>query len=226
MFHLDAVETQFGVRLDTLAASLLTRMRPDRESSRSVSDGNCLGNFESRLGNESRLSGAKKSIERLTRISNVTAFDQGARYMRPADGAAACLLHYRLESHIDPKPSEPLHNILRAHFTLVAKVHELFFELVGLRYVQREQMNLTRAIMRAQLHTADDANSERGCRKLGLLQSGQCIVIRESDRCESRCSRRIDYRRRRERSIRRGRVHVQIDLAGRPSGLPRANHFL
>ncbi len=146
--------------------------------------------------------------------------------MRSTHRSATRFLHHRGDVDSDAEASQPLDDVLRSHLARVAEPGELDLELVGLRHMQCKEVNLARTVVRAQLDTRHDPDTERISRELCLLKSGERVVIGESD-CRQSCgSRGIDYRRRSERAVGRGRVHVQIDLAGPPFGLPRGDHFL
>jgi hypothetical protein len=92
--------------------------------------------------------------------------------------------------------------------------------------VKREQMNLTRSIVRTELDAGNDSYAERLRGQLCFLEAGECIVIGQRNCSESRCARCVDDCRRCKQTIGRGRMHVQVDLAGRPVGLPRFSHCL
>ncbi len=87
-------------------------------------------------------------------------------------------------------------------------------------------MNFAGAIVRTELDSAHNSDPESVCRSLSFLEPGERIVISESNRSESRDARGIDYSGGWKRSIRRRRVHVEIDFAGRHVGVPRGRHFL
>ena len=87
-------------------------------------------------------------------------------------------------------------------------------------------MNLARTIMRAELDTRNDSYAEWVSRELCFLETGECVVISERDCGKSRRPRCVDDCRWCKRPIGRGRMHVQVDLAGRPVGLPRIHHCL
>jgi hypothetical protein len=93
------------------------------------------------------------------------------------------------------------------------------FELIAFGNVKSKKMNLARTVVRTELDTWNHSNSERLGSELRLLKSGECVVIGECDRRESSSACGIDYCRRSERPVGRGRVHVQVDLASRRGGL-------
>jgi hypothetical protein len=226
MLHFDSIETKLGERLDTLAPAILTRMRPYDERAGGVCESDRLRNLEPGFWNKPRAPGAEKSIECFARIANVSTFDQCARDVRTTNRAAAGFLHHGRNVDVDAKPPQSLDDILCADFACITEGGKLDLELVRPGDMQCKQVNLAWSVVRAEFHAGNDPNAKGISGKLRLLKSGERVVIGESD-CRQSCgSRGIDDGRRRERAVRRGRVHVQIDLAGPPFGLPRGHHCL
>jgi hypothetical protein len=184
-----------------------------------------IADLEARLWNETGTSCAKKSIERFTRIANVTAANESTGNMRTSNCASPRFLHDSIEIDIDAKPSESLDDVFCALLARIAKTREPMLEIVGLRDVKRQKMDLARTIVRAQLHSAHDTNSKWLRRELRFLKSRESIVICERNCGEAGSFRCFHYRRRRKRPVGCGRVHVKVDLTGLPGGLP-GSHFL
>ena len=146
--------------------------------------------------------------------------------VRPAYGSARCLFQNTLYVDLHSQSLEPLDNSTSASLSQIAKFPESSFDDVATRNMQRQKMNFTRAFVRAQLNAGDDANSHRMSCALCFIETSQRIVIGKSDcgeACSMRCLHDFGWS---ERSVRRRRVHVKIDLAGRPLSLPFGRHFL
>lgn len=94
--------------------------------------------------------------------------DQSARNVRATDRSPRCFLHNCVKLDVDSQSAESLDDALRANFARIAEVRQLRLEHIGSGDVQREEMNLPRPVVRAQLGTGDDANSKRLSGKLRL----------------------------------------------------------
>lgn len=226
MPDLDAIETEFHERLEPVAASLRTWMSPDGDRTRGMRELDRFTNLETLFRNEPGSSCTQITIECLARITHVSAANQSARNVRTPYGSARCLFHHSIQLDVDSKSAKSFDDALRSHFTRIPKCRELRLEHVAPRNVQREQMNFARPIVRAQLGAGDDSDSKRLRCELRFTESAERIVISKRDRGEPGLSRRIDYGRWCKRAIGRGRVHMQVDLSGRPVGLPRGRHRL
>ena len=155
----------------------------------------------------------------------MTAANQGTRNVRSADCASACFLENGFQGDIDSETFEPLDDILRPYQAVVAKSHEMVLDLLTVGDMKREEMNLARAIVRAQLDTRNDTNSKWLGSELCFLKSGECVVISERNRGQPGVARSSNHRGWRKCTIRSRRVHVKIDLAGLAVRLPGC-HFL
>lgn len=226
MSHLDTIESEGDQRLEAISSALLAGMGPDGYRPRRMRDRYRLGNFQPCFPYVSGLSGTEVAVECLAGITNVAAFYQGAGDVRTPNGAACRFLHDGLEVYADAQMPQPLDDSARASLAGIAKDGKTLLEKLRPRYVKGEQVNLAITVVGTQLDAAHHPDSEWACSQLRFLQAAQRIVIGESDGCEPGRARRIDYRRRSERTVGRGRVHVQIDLGGRPRGLARGSHCL
>jgi hypothetical protein len=226
MPYLDSIEAHVDERLEPFAPTVRPGMRPHSDRARRVRESDCFANFEALLLNETRSSCSKEAIERFARVAYVSAANQRARNMRATNRSARRFFHHCIQLDVHSEPAKSLDNVLRANFTRVAKRRQLRLENVAPRYVQREQMNLASTIVRTKLGTSDDSNPEWLSGQLCFTQSAECVVVGEGDRRETCLARRLDDSRGRKRAIGRSRVHVQVDLSGRPVGLPRVHHCL
>ena len=189
MLDLDAVEPELRKRLNPLASPVLPRMCPDSERTCGMRERDCFADLETVLGNEARPSGSKKPVECFTRVTHVSAAYQGAGDMRPTNRSAACLFHHCLDVDVDAEPAQSFDYALCAHLARVAKVCELDLEFVRPGYVQCEEMNLARPVMRAELYAANDPDPEWTSSEFSFLKTCEGVVIRKRNRCEPRGSR-------------------------------------
>jgi hypothetical protein len=226
MPHLDSIEAHVDERLEPFAPAVRPRMRPHGDRARGMREGDCFANFKALLLNETWSSCAEEAIERFARISYVSTANQRARNMRATNRSARCFFHYCIQLDVHAEPAKSLDDVLGANFARVAKRRQLRFENVASRYMQREQMNLACTIVCTELRTGDDSNPEWLGGKLCFTQSAECVVVGECDRGETRLACCLDDGRGRKRTVGRSRVHVQVDLSGRPVGLARVHHCL
>ena len=155
----------------------------------------------------------------------MTAANQCARNVRPADRTSACFLENRLERDIDSETLEPLDNILCPYQAIIAKSHEMVLDLLAISDMKGEEMNLVWPVVSTQLDAWNYADSERFRCELGFLKSGERVVICQRNRSQPRVARSSDDCGWRKCPIRSRRVHVKIDLAGLAVRLPGC-HFL
>jgi hypothetical protein len=91
--------------------------------------------------------------------------------------------------------------------------------------MKREKMNFLRTVVCAELDSTDNPNAEWCCSGFGFSESVEGVMIGERYRGQASARRCGNDCRWCKRSVRRGRMHVQVDLSGRPHGLPWRRHF-
>jgi hypothetical protein len=226
MANLHSIESLFHERLESLATTFGAGMRPDRERTGGMRELDGICDLEPRLGDESRPARAEEFFESLFGVADVAALDHRARNVRPSDCPALCFLVHRIHSDFHPKALQLVDNSLRAQVARISKFAELRLEKRGTLNMQRENVNFFRPVMRAQLDTANYSDSDRLCGLLRFLEASESIVICERNRSKASRVSGVHYRGGSERSIRRGRVHVEIDFAGQHVSVPHGRHFL
>jgi hypothetical protein len=65
MPYLDAIETEFNQRFNSLATPIWSRVRPDRDRTGGMRQLDCFANIETLFGNETGPACAEISVERL-----------------------------------------------------------------------------------------------------------------------------------------------------------------
>jgi len=148
-------------------------------------------------------------------LSSVVAL-AGAPY--PAtDRPARRFAHHIFHRHRRAEVRQALDHRLRAVDALSLEEGEARGERVLVRDVQREEMHLDVAVVRAQLAPRNDAYAElaRGGRRLG--DAADRVVVGERDGAESRVASGANHVRGRERAVGRDGVGMQVDepLTGR-----------
>jgi hypothetical protein len=220
MPDLDAIEPQRDECFESRTPAFVSRMSPHSDCSRGMCQRNCVRYFETCLGDVTRLARRKVSVERFARITHVSTANKCARNMRPAHCTTRSLLHHDFHRYVDSLSPQSFHDSARTLFTVSTKYRETLLDVIRPRNVKREKMNFLRPVVCAQLDSMYNANAERGCSGFGFSESVESVVISERYRSQARASRCGDDCRWCKRSVRRGRVHVQVDLSGRPLGLP------
>src|SRR2546423_6661035 len=97
------VEARRNQRLQAFPSASLTGMRPDRQTTGLVGDGNRVLDRQSSLRYERGAGVSQISHERIPKIVNDAARNEGARYVRPADRAAIRLLKNFVQREPDAK---------------------------------------------------------------------------------------------------------------------------
>jgi hypothetical protein len=154
---------------------------------------------------------AEISRERVTKIVHHAACNQCARDVRTADGAAVGLLKDLVNRENDAECIEFFDDLLGADVSRRTELAESPLERLEMGQVERQKMHFVAIMERAQLYSSNHSNAKslpsdaRGC------HSVHCIVIGERDGREAAAFRRVDHSLRREGTVRRCRMCVQVD---------------
>jgi hypothetical protein len=156
----------------------------------------------------------------------MSALDHGARDVRPANSTPLRFVIDRIHLDFHSETLELVDNSLRSKIACIPELTELRVEQRGTLNVQGEKMNLSRAIVSTELHSSNHTNTKRLRSPFRFVKTAERVVIGERDCSEAGGVCRIHHSGGRKRSIRRGRVHVEIDFAGQHVRVPHGRHFL
>jgi hypothetical protein len=128
------------------------------------------------------------------------------------------------ECHFDSKLAKPLDDPRSPLLSTFAQHLQAGFDQIEACHMQREQVNLPLFVIRTQLDTGNDSDSERfaGCQR--EWNTCRRIVISQSDRAQSCLVSGSDYFIRRKRSVGRRRMTVKIDEARSRGGVADLSH--
>ena len=204
--HLDSVQSRFHERLETRAAAVASRVRPDCEPAGLMRYRDRVPDLQSLLGNESRSAAAEVAIESLAKIAHESGANKRAGDMRSTYRGIARFLHYHIYRQIEPERPEALHNPRRAHFPSGAKRLQARFEDSEPGDMKSEDVNLTITFVRTQLDSGNDAQTQRFARGGCEGKAGKCVVIGDRQRAEPYIVRGSHHRIWRKRPVGRRRV--------------------
>src|SRR5688500_5909168 len=209
--NLYTIETCRDQWLEPLAPPGVPRMRPDCEAACFVRDRDCIEDRELVLGHERRACCAQVARERLAKIVNYPARDEGTRNMRPPNRPSGRLLEYFVERYRYPELVELFNDPLSTGVSHGAELGQSLFEALESRHVQGEQVYFMIVEERAQLDRRDDPDPETLTGYPGCRHAAHGVVVGECDRVETAPRRCFYYLLRWKYSVRGGGVGVQID---------------
>jgi hypothetical protein len=211
MQDLQSIQAEVDQRRQSFARTDLTRVGENCEAAGAMNQSDGFADRELFLGDESGLAIAQVAIERVTEVGRPATGHKGAGDVWPPDSAAIGVLKDSIEGDADPKGIETLDNARRTSDAHLAKRCQSPLELRKLTQVKPEDMRFDVSFYRAQLDATDDPHSELRCRRLGIRETSNCVMVRERKRRELGGGCRCYDFGRSARSVRRGRVSVKID---------------
>jgi hypothetical protein len=122
---------------------------------------------------------------------------------------------YCLDRHADADAVQLGDNLLGAPATKAAEDFQTLLERIHIANVQSEKMHLVLPEVHAELNAGNEAQSARVRGDLRLGDSRQGVVVGEGEGGEARGMRGRDGGRRTQRTVRRRRVRVQVDVGHR-----------
>jgi hypothetical protein len=191
-------------------------MRPDSKGTRFVRDGNCVPDFESLFRYERGATGAEVTVERVTEVPRRAGTDHRPGNVWPADGCVPGFVHDHLDRKLDSESSQTFDDLHRAASSPFPEELEPRFEQAMPRHVERKNMDLAVAVLRAQLDAGYDAHTERFSGKSGEWNTCNSVVVSERQRRDTRGVRRSDDTIWRQDAVGSSRVRVKVDEARWP----------
>ena len=164
------------------------------------------------LWNERRATRAEISIECIAGVARPATFDQRTGNVRSSNCGVTRAIENIVEGNRHTELVELHHDLPRAGLSAVAKRPQRVIERTCAADVETQQMYFSVIVDRAQLDARHDTHAQTLARRDGFDDAGHGVVIRDGDRREAGRFRRGHECRRRFRTVRRGRVGVQIDL--------------
>jgi len=216
VLHFQAVESRGHEWLEALAATAISRMRPDRQPSRLVRNRDRVFDRQPLLWHERSPGAAEIAHECVPEVSDDASRNKCSRDMRAPNRAAVGLVQNFVQGQWYPQPVQLLDDFCGTRMAMRAQLAQSRLKCIQMREVQRQQVNFVVVLKRAQLAAGDDPNAERVASCPGGGNAIDRIVIRQRERGESAPLRSFDYAFGGKDSIRSGRVRVQVDM-GRPA---------
>jgi hypothetical protein len=193
MADLDSIQAGRDQGLESLAASPVAGMRPDRDAASLVHDGDCVFDQKSILGHERTAVRAQVADEGVAEIVHRTAGDHRACNVRPSNRAAIRLLKDFFERERNSQCIEPVDDLFGASVTRRAQFPQSFLQGIEMGQMEREQMDFVILMEHAELRAGDYSNAGALTRFARPGHSIDSVVIRECESSESASLRGLDY---------------------------------
>src|SRR6185437_4673832 len=192
MLDLDAVEAERCESHETLARTVATRMGPHGQCACGVCKADRVADVEPRLGNVRALAGAEIPVECIAVIRNVSRTNHRARDVRSSERTPRSLRENVVDAHRHARGGESLDDGVAAIDPLALKAFETGSDCVGVTDVQCKQMHLEVPVIRTELASTYDPDSEARARGECLIVSRYGVVIGDRDRTKLRVKGCLD----------------------------------
>src|SRR5688572_29740138 len=218
----NSIEARGDQRLQSLMAACIPGVRPYRERSSFVRNGDRVNERKLVLRYECRTGSTEIPRERVPKIVDDSTSHQRARDVRASERSPGRLLQHFGECDWYPEGVQLLDDALATGVSHRAELGQPLLEPLQSRQVQREKMDLMVVEKRAQLHRRNDSDAE----PIAGFSRGEHaidrIVVSERDRAQPAPGRCFDYTLGWKYPIRSGGVSMQVDEPRPPR---RCGHF-